>query len=138
VCYVTLYREFVLDRKAVWPIIVNFVKANYNALIDAGKPLHIIVTTAEKKRNGEQNARLWGYIYATIADQAWVDGRRYSKDTWHEYFARKHCPKTEFVLPGGEIISRRKSTAEMNVGEFSEYMNAIEAEAAMELGVRFE
>ncbi|MDR0770164.1 MAG: recombination protein NinB [Burkholderiales bacterium] len=133
----TLYREFILDHKGVWPIFVAFVKANYDALIDAGLPLYIIVTTAEKKRNTLQNARLW-WLYKTIAEQAWVNGRQFDKDAWHEFFARKHCPKTEMVLPDGEIITRRKSTAEMNIGEFSEYMQNIEIDATTELGVRFE
>lgn len=135
----TLYREFVIDgRPGVFPAIGNFVKSNWRALLDVGKPLHVIVTTAEKKRNNEQNARLWGYLYKTIAEQAWVEGRQYGKDSWHEHFAQKYCQKVEVVLPGGEIITRRKSTTEMNVGEFSEFMQQIEAEAAMELGVVFE
>jgi hypothetical protein len=134
----TLYREFILDRPYVWPIIVAFVKANYKALRDAGTPMRIIATTAEKKRNREQNARLWGYLYSTIAEQAWVDGRQYDKDQWHLYFAKKYGIFDEVEIPGGEIITRRVSTSKMNVGEFSEYMQKIEAEAATELGVCFE
>jgi hypothetical protein len=134
----TTYREFVVDSFDMLKRVFGILLVMLKTVLAAKKSLRIIATTDDKKRNGEQNARLWGYLYATIAEQAWVDGRQYGKDTWHEFFARKYCPKTEFVLPGGEIVSRRKSTAEMNVGEFSEFMNAVESEAATELGVCFE
>lgn len=44
----------------------------------------------------------------------------------------------EVVMPSGEIITRRKSTTEMSVAEFSEFMQQVEAYAATELGVRFD
>jgi hypothetical protein len=44
----------------------------------------------------------------------------------------------EVTLPNGEIISRRKSTTQMSVGEFSAYTAAVQAYAANNLGVTFE
>lgn len=134
----TIYREFPLRTPSAWSALVAFVKANAQACVDRGRTLRVIVTEDEKKRNTEQNRRYWGFVIGTIADQSWVDGRQFDKDTWHEYFARKHGVMTEIVLPGGEIVQRRKSTSEMTVGEFSEYMNKVEADAAQELGVIFE
>ena len=42
------------------------------------------------------------------------------------------------TLPDGEIITRRKSTTQMSVGEFSEFLNQIQAYAGETLGVCFE
>jgi hypothetical protein len=132
-----LYREFVLRSPAVWHNLVALVKANAKAMLNLGSPLRIIVTTEQAKRNVEQNKRLWGHVYKCIAEQAWVNGKQFSSDTWHEYFSRKHGVCDEVILPDGEIITRRKSTTQMTVSEFAEYMTSVEADAAMNLGVEF-
>lgn len=44
----------------------------------------------------------------------------------------------EITLPDGEIITRRKSTTQMTVGEFSTYVNQVQAWAANHLGVEFD
>lgn len=132
-----VYREFVLKNSSIWSVIVEFIKANAARYMHAGHPLHIIVFDGEQKRHSLQNKYYWKAVIEQIADQVWVDGKQFSKDTWHEYFARKHCPMIEFVLPDGEIIQRRKSTTEMTVREFSEYTTTVQAEAASDFGVRF-
>lgn len=133
-----LYREFPLRSPSVWLALVAFVKANAAACMDRGRPLRVIVTEDEKKRNTEQNKRLWGYLYKTIAEQAWVDGKQFSKEVWHEHFARMFGVCEEMILPDGEIITRRKSTTEMSVGEFADFMTQIEVYAAQELGVEWQ
>ena len=133
-----LYREFPLRSPSVWLALVAFVKANAAACMDRGRPLRVIVTEDEKKRNTEQNKRLWGYLYKTIAEQAWVGGKQFSKEVWHEHFARMFGVCEEMILPDGEIITRRKSTTEMSVGEFADFMTQIEVYAAQELGVEWQ
>lgn len=132
-----IYREFVLKNNSIWSVIVEFVKAHAAKYMHAGRPLHLMIFDEEQKRNNHQNRYYWSAVIAQIAEQVWVDGKQFSKETWHEYFARKHCPMIEFVLPDGEIIRRRKSTGEMTVKEFSEYTTAVQAEAATDFGVRF-
>lgn len=132
-----LYREFTLRNPSVWAVLCAFIKANAAACLDRGRPLRVIVTEDEKKRNAEQNKFYWAAVITPISEQAWVDGRRFDKDTWHEYFARRHGVCEELVLPGGEIVTRRKSTTQMTVGEFSEFIAAVQAEAATDLGVQF-
>lgn len=133
-----LYREFRVDRRGVLPNVVAFVKANALACFERGEPIRLIVTSDEKKRNAEQNRFYWGVALRDIAEQAWVDGRQYDKDTWHEYFARMFGVSDEITLPDGEIVTRRKSTTQMTVGEFSTYVNQVQAWAANHLGVEFE
>lgn len=133
----SLYKEFVLNGPAAWQAFKAIVRANAKAFNDNGKPLRVILTSSDRKRSSEQNALYWSYYLDQIADQAWVEGRQYNKDIWHEFFAQEFGVKIEFSLPDGSIISRRKSTTEMKVGEFSEYLQKVETYAATELGVRF-
>jgi hypothetical protein len=77
-------------------------------------------------------------VLKQISESAWVDGKQYDKDTWHEFFARKYGVLDELTLPDGEIITRRKSTTQMSVGEFSEYLDAVQSYAGDALGVTFE
>lgn len=133
-----IYREFSLRAPEAWKALAAFVAANARSCIESGKPLRVIVTAEDRKRNAEQNRFYWGAVLTTIAEQAWVDGRRYDKDVWHEMFARRMGVCDEVVLPDGEIVTRRKSTTQMTVGEFSEYLNQVQAYAAGELGVEFD
>ncbi|KVV22326.1 recombinase [Burkholderia multivorans] len=133
-----LYREFTLKNGGVWSALVAFVRANAPTFASKGEPLRVIVTAEERQRNQQQNRFYWGAVLKQISEQAWVEGRQFDKDAWHEYFARKYGVCDELVLPDGEIITRRKSTTQMSVGEFSTYLNQIQAYAAGELGVEFE
>lgn len=133
-----LYREFTLRSPSIWKALCAFIAGNASACLDRGRPLRVIVTEDEKKRNSEQNRFYWAAVITPISEQAWVDGRRFDKDTWHEYFARRHGVCEDIVLPGGEIVTRRKSTSQMTVGEFSDYIAAVQADASTDLGVCFE
>jgi hypothetical protein len=133
-----IYREFTLSRPSVWAALVAFVRGNAKAQLDRGNPLRVIITAEEKKRNTEQNRFYWGAVVTPIADQSWVDGRQFSKDVWHEYFARLFGTCEDVTLPDGEVISRRKSTSDMTVGEFSDYIQQVQAYAATNLGVLFQ
>lgn len=133
-----LYREFQLRSPSIWTNVLAFVKANAKACLEKGEPLRVIVTSDEKKRNAEQNRFYWGVALRDISEQAWIDGKQFDKDAWHEYFSRKFGVCEDLTLPDGEIITRRKSTTQMNVGEFSTYVNQVQAWAANHLGVEFE
>ncbi|ATF87558.1 recombination protein NinB [Burkholderia gladioli] len=133
-----LYREFVIRNGSIWSNVVAFVRANAKVFADRGEPLRVIVTAEERQRNAAQNRLYWGAILRSISEQSWVDGRQFDKDAWHEYFARLYGVSDELTLPDGEIILRRKSTSQMSVGEFSTYLNQIQAYAANTLGVEFE
>lgn len=134
----SLYRAFVLRSPMVWRQVFEFVKANAQAFIDRGEPLRIVVTSEEQKRTAEQNRFYFGPVLRQIAEQAWVDGHQFSTEAWHEYLAEKFCPRVEFVLPKGEVRSRRKSTSEMTVKEFADYVTVVQAHAANEMGIEFD
>ncbi|MDR5813338.1 recombination protein NinB [Caballeronia sp. LZ033] len=134
-----LYREFVITGPSVWRAAVEFIRENAKAFIERGAPIRMILTTEDRKRTPEQNARYWsGAVLGAIAQQVWIDSQQFSEDTWHEHLAEQFCPRVEVVLPDGRLFSRRKSTSEMTVKEFSDYVQRVEVHAASELGVEFD
>jgi hypothetical protein len=134
----TVYREFELKSESVAGALWQFLKLNAKALSEAGKPLWCIVTNDAKKRNNLQNARYWKAVLKPIADQTWVAGRHFESKAWHIHYAEKFLPMIEVPMPDGSIRLERTSTTDLKVREFSEYMQQVEADAATELGVRFD
>lgn len=132
-----LYREFLLTGSNVWQSAVALVRANAKACNERGRPLRLIVTEGEEKRRLRQNRFYWGAIITPIMEQAWVDGQQFSKDAWHEYYGRLFGICEDVTLPDGEVVTRRLSTADMSVADFSEYCERIQAHATTELGVEF-
>lgn len=133
----TLNREFILDNPERWEIAQRFIEANRIAFALRNNPLRLIVTSAESKRNAEQNKYYWRGVLQQIEEQAWVDGKQFKKEVWHEFFAKKFGYYDEMSMPDGEIILRRKSTTEYKVREFADYTTSVTAYGAQELGVRF-
>ena len=133
----TFYREFRMTGRAVWQSFVQFIREHAKSFLERGKPLRVIVTDSEKHRSSEQNARYWA-ILSEIAEKAGINGQKFSREVWHEYYARIYLPLDEVILPDGEIIQRRVSTTSLKVPQFSNYMNQVEAHAATELNVEFD
>lgn len=125
-------RLFVLRSKENAAALYAFLKANWEALAGAGKPLMVQVSEYKTKRTREQNRRYWLLLEA-IAAQAWVNGQRYSSACWHEYYKRKYIGVVD--LPGGATMA--SSSTDLSVADFAEYMDKVEADAATELGVEF-
>lgn len=93
-----------------------------------------MLTVSLRKRTKAQNRRYWGNgVLKQIADQATVNGRLYSAETWHEQFKRQFIGVIE--LPSGEVIG--KSSADLTTAEFCEFCDQVEAYAATHLGVTF-
>lgn len=94
----------------------------------------LTLTARLKKRTPEQNRRYWGRgVLAQIAEQATVNGKLYSAESWHEQFKRMFIGFDE--LPNGQIIG--KSSTGLTTAEFCDFCTQVEAYAAQELGVRF-
>ena len=93
-----------------------------------------VLTVSLRKRTKAQNRRYWGNgVLKQIADQATVNGRLYSAETWHEQFKRQFIGVVE--LPNGEVIG--KSSTDLTTAEFCEFCDQVEAYAATHLGVTF-
>lgn len=106
--------------------------------------LEVLIRTPVKARGLDQN----GYYFMRIgelAGQAWIDGKQFSKDAWHEY-AKKNIMPEEITTKDGEVRSKWEptpdgdmsviSTTRLERGCFADYTNAVEAFGAS-LGVMF-
>lgn len=108
---------------------VQFIKENAGEQARIGQPLVVTVEAYQAKRSGEQNRRLWA-ILSDVAEQAVVDGKRFSKDAWFEYFKGQFAPKQEG--PNGLVAV---STTQMTKQQFGDFMQHVEVAAVQTLGV---
>lgn len=132
-----LYREFVITGPGPWGAMIAFLKANVRAFIERKRPLRVIIAEEEQDRLDEQIRYYFGVTVKAVSEQAWVNGQRFSKEVWHEHFARMFLPAREIILPDGEVILKRASIARGQIGikAMAEFTHQVEAYAAGELGV---
>lgn len=118
-----------------------------NLPLDDQNPLEVVIREPVKARGMDQNALMWVGPLADIAEQAWVGGRQYSAEVWHEAFKRDYLPE-EFdpeltkegyrkwdYMPNGERVLVG-STTQLTKRGFSQYLTQIEAFGSG-LGVQF-
>nr|DAP79054.1 MAG TPA: protein NinB [Caudoviricetes sp.] len=106
---------------------------NLNGWFENGN-LDITIRPYKAKRSHEQNKRLWA-IYGELADKAWVNGRRYSAETWHEYCKGYFLGFELKAMPDGSELKTPISTTRLNVAEMTEYQNNIQSWAANEFKI---
>lgn len=126
-------KQFVLRNEINAKALYAFLKQNWRAMANKGHPLAVTVSEYKSKRSVEQNKRYW-LILNQIAESAWVNGRQFSADAWHEHYKRLFIGVEE--LPSGKEAGI--STTTLDIEEFGNYMTRIEANAAQELGVELE
>lgn len=118
--------------------------------IDPEHPIEFVLREERKTRKPDQNAAYHAGPLRDIAEQAWIAGRQYSAEVWHEYFKRQYLPEDDD--PDIESLARegyRKwaydpagervligSTTQLTVRGMAQYMVQVEAHGAS-LGVQF-
>ena len=118
-----------------------------NAPLDPIRPIEVLIREQPQKRKPDQNAAMWAGPLKDIAEQAWINGRRFSEDVWHEHFKREHLPE-EFEegitkegyrkwdhTPKGERVLVG-STTDLLVKGFAIYLEKVIADGA-NMGVMF-
>ena len=121
-----------------------------NAPIDPDSPLEMVLREEKKVRKPSANERMWAGPLRDIAEQAWINGRQFSAEVWHEHFKREFLP--DFDTPDFESLTKegyRKwdigpsgdrvlvgSTTQLLKRGFYLYMLQVEAFGA-NLGVQF-
>lgn len=107
---------------AAWNLVQGLMK-------EAGAGYELVLRPLKSKRSIDQNRRYWSLL-RELSSVAWVDGRRYSDDVWHEQFKRWFIGCEEIVMPDGSTEQRGISTTKLSVDEFGAYMLQIEQWAA--------
>ncbi len=93
-----------------------------------------VLTVSKRKRTKPQNRRYWGRgVLSQIAEQATINGQKFSAEAWHEQFKRMFIGIVE--LPNGQVVG--KSSAALGKRKFADFCSEVEAYAATELGVFF-
>ena len=85
-----------------------------------GDYITITLTNKRPKRTVSQNNYYWGAVLPNIAQET----GEYDLDALHELFKGKFLAKETIETPWGEV-TKVKSTAELSVLEFSEYIEKI-------------
>jgi len=120
------------NRQQAWAAIKGELFPFLQAVLQAGGKW--VLSVKRMKRTTKQNKRYWGRgVLAQIAEQATVNGRKFSAEVWHEQMKRMFIGYEE--LPNGELIG--KSSTGLSTVEFSLFCDQVEAYAATELGVTF-
>lgn len=88
------------------------------------------------KRSSEANRRYWMLLHL-MADKIKPNGESYSAETWHTWAKSRFIGCDDVRLPNGKVLAIPKSSADLDTGEFSEFMTALEA-FANERGVWLE
>lgn len=110
---------------------------NLGVWLEANAELEVCIRPYNSKRSVEQNRRLWK-IYGELADKAWVNGKRYSAETWHEYCKGMFLGYELRAMPDGTEIKTPISTTTLNTAEMTDYQNRLQAWAAGNFGLIWE
>lgn len=110
---------------------------NLGVWLEANAELEVCIRPYNSKRSIEQNRRLWK-IYGELADKAWINGRRYSAETWHEYCKGMFLGYELKAMPDGTEVKTPISTTTLNTAEMTDYQNRLQAWAAGNFGLIWE
>lgn len=142
-----LDKTFVLGNESAWAWAMGMIESNWRAMAASGHPMAVRIYEHKDQRTLQQQALMWIRL-EEIAVQAWVDGRQYADETWHEQMKKEYLPNEEgptkrcrrgyrkyTILPDGErrLIG---STTQLTTFGMAEYMEKLMAFGAS-LGVRF-
>ncbi|WP_433705839.1 recombination protein NinB [Paraburkholderia sacchari] len=124
-------RVFVLRDKECAQRMLDYIKSTAGPMASAGKPLSVEIGEYQQKRSSDQNRLYWS-VLAEIAEAAEIEGKRFSREAWHEHFRSEYLPKQE--SPSGLVAM---STTQLTKQEFADYVTRIQAFATQTLGVEF-
>lgn len=88
------------------------------------------------KRSSQANRLYWSLLYK-MADTLKPGGQHYSAEHFHLYYRGRFLGCDDYSLPNGKTMTVARSTANLDVTEFNEYLTQVEADAA-ERGIYLE
>lgn len=134
-------------RLVDYNVVVEVIAAVRSAPLDPLRPLQVVIREEPRKRKPDQNALMWSGPLADLAQQAWIEGRQYSAEVWHEFAKKSFLPEEHDpaltlegyvkwdVDPAGDRVLVG-STTQLTPRGFSDYLEQLYAFGAS-LGVRF-
>lgn len=140
-------RTIILDTGTQRNVAMSMIELNWLPMANADHPMAVRIYEHKDKRTRDQNSLMWIRL-AEIEHQAWLSGRQFSADVWHEHFKREYLPdeigptkscrkgyRKWDILPSGDRALVGSTTGLTTFG-MSEYMTKLMACGA-DLGVRY-
>jgi hypothetical protein len=124
-------KVFVLRAPEHGHALVSYIKSLAGPMAASGRPLMVTVDEYQAKRSTQANARYWALL-EEISEQAYVDGKRFSREAWHTFFRDQFAPKED-----GPAGLTPMSTSQMGKETFQRYTTQIELYAVETLGIEF-
>ena len=87
------------------------------------------------KRSNPQNAMLWA-LYHKMSERKW-NGEQYSAESFHMYYKSLFLGCDDVAMPNHKTLQIPRSTANLDVAEFGDYFDKVQADAA-ERGVHLD
>lgn len=125
-------KTFYLRERRNLEALKAFLDANWEAMSKTKTPMQVECKPESKNRSQAQNRYYWNLL-KQIESDAWIEGRQYSDECWHEYVKGRFIGYTD--IPGGK--KKPLSTTNLSTKEFADYVTRVEAWAAQELGIVF-
>jgi hypothetical protein len=80
------------------------------------------------KRRNPQNAVYWLLLHK-MAERDWCK-QKFSAEQFHIYYKTRFLGCDDVTLPNGKTLTIPRSSADLDVTEFSAYFDAVQADAA--------
>lgn len=109
-------------------ILQNAINYLYSMELSEDKPMELIIKDHKKLRTEEQNALYWSWL--RIISRETGD----STKGLHAFYGDEFLPKEENVVMGKKV-EEIKSTTELGVKAFTEYLKNVERHAGSFLGI---
>lgn len=109
-------------------ILNNAVDALYALELDEDKPQEMVIKDHKKIRSLEANALYWSWLRIIMKETG------DSTKALHAFYGDEFLPKEEVMVFGKKVLEI-KSTTDLKVKEFTEYLKQVEAHAASFLGI---
>lgn len=77
------------------------------------------------RRSNEANRRYWLLVH-TISERLRPQNVQHSPEVWHTYFKSRFLGCDDVRMPNGKTLTIPRSSAELDVSEFAEFMTQVE------------
>lgn len=134
---------FTLRSADDWRRLVKVVRQHGPELAAKGTPLQVHLALKKARRRDVLNRFMWADVLAQISEQAVAGGKRYSAESWHEEMKRRHLPDTcakgveKWRINADGSRDLAMSTGDLDDDEFTDYLLAVQADAADRYRVTF-
>ena len=102
------------------------------AIQNAPDGMEVEIRAKRVQRSSEANRHYWAMLQQ-IAQDGWIDGRRFTAETWHEFYKRRFIG----IIDGPCGTSIAESSSKLTRKEFADYVQKVEVHAASELRISF-